>query len=157
MVVLKNIFFAIFTTVIVSTLAFLSGPKTDREDLNIQDTLIKYQDGIFEGQSQHIYKDEPYWGKVQIKVENGRLTLVSFMIRDTNLHETFNQFYEKHFEKIPEYVEQCRNDWKGVQSYPGKLLEKQDIKKVDATSGATWSYNIFKASADSALRKAAIK
>jgi major membrane immunogen (membrane-anchored lipoprotein) len=52
------------------------------------------------------------------------------------------------------YVQQCRNDWQGVQSYPGKLIEKQNLNKVDATSGATWSFNIFKASADSALKKA---
>jgi major membrane immunogen (membrane-anchored lipoprotein) len=157
MVVLKNIFLAILITVTVSALAFLSGPRIDKEDLIIQDTVVRYHDGIYDGESQHIYKDEPYWGKVQIKIENGQFTVVRFVIRDTNLHETFNQFYEKHFEKVPEYIEQCRNDWRGVQSYPGKLLEKQNINKVDATSGATWSYNIFKASADSALKKAAIK
>jgi major membrane immunogen (membrane-anchored lipoprotein) len=122
--------------------------------LIIQDTVIKYSDGIFEGQSQHIYKDEPFWGRVQIKVNNGRFSVVSFVIRDSNLHETFDQFYEKHFTGTPEYIQQCRNDWNGVQTYPGKLLESQNINKVDAMSGATWSYNIFKASADSALNKA---
>jgi major membrane immunogen (membrane-anchored lipoprotein) len=30
-----------------------------------------------------------------------------------------------------------------------------DINKVDATTGATWSYNIFKASVMEALKKAA--
>ena len=157
MIILKNIFFAVFITIAVSALAFLSGPKADRENIIVQDTIVRYHDGIFEGESQHIYKDEPYWGKVQIRIEKGQLTSVRFTIRDTSLHETFNQFYEKHFEKIPEYVEQCRNDWKGVQSYPARFLEKQNIDKVDATTGATWSYNIFKASADSALKKAIVK
>ena len=120
----------------------------------VQDTIIKYSNGIFEGQSQDKYNDEPYWGKVQIKIEKGLFSIVSFVIRDTNLHETFDQYYEKHFVETPEYVQQCRNDWKGVQTYPGKLVESQNIKNVDAMSGATWSYNIFKASANEALKKA---
>ncbi len=41
---------------------------------------------------------------------------------------------------------QCKNDWKGVRTYPKKLLKIKDINKIDATSGATWSYNIFRAS-----------
>ena len=147
---------AILIMMIASSSFYYKQDTGDGKSLT-QDTMLKYKDGVYEGQSQHIYKDEPYWGKVQIMIEYGRFTLVSFMIRDTNLHETFNQFYEKHFEKIPEYVEQCRNDWKGVQTYPGKLLERQNLNKVDATSGATWSYNIFKASADSALKKAVKK
>lgn len=120
----------------------------------IQDTILKYSDGVFEGQSQDKYTDEPYWGKVQVKIEKGSFSVVSFVIRDSNLHETFDQFYEKHFIGTPEYVQQCRNDWKGVQIYPGRLLESQNINKVDAMSGATWSYNIFKASANKALMKA---
>ena len=157
MFILKNILYAIFITITVSALSFLSSPKTEKDNIAVQDTIVRYNDGVYEGQSQHIYRDEPYWGKVQIRIEKGQFTVIRFTIRDTSLHETFNQLYEKHFEKIPEYVEQCRNDWNGVQSYPAKLLEKQNINKVDATSGATWSYNIFKASADSALKKAVIK
>jgi major membrane immunogen (membrane-anchored lipoprotein) len=143
--------------VLVASSSFYSRTNSISHRIKIQDTVIKYSDGVYEGQSQHIYKDEPYWGKVQIKIENGRFSLVRFIIRDSSLHETFNQFYEKHFEKIPEYVEQCRNDWKGVQTYPEKLLKSQNINKVDAMSGATWSYNIFKASADSALKRAVKK
>jgi major membrane immunogen (membrane-anchored lipoprotein) len=52
------------------------------------------------------------------------------------------------------YVDQCRKDYKGVQTYPGKLLQAQHVEKVDAVSGATWSYNIFKASVNEALKNA---
>lgn len=38
--------------------------------------------------------------------------------------------------------------------YPKKLSETQDINKIDAISGATWSYNIFRASVNEALKNA---
>ena len=39
-----------------------------------------------------------------------------------------------------------------MQAYPKKLTEKQDTNKLDAISGATWSYNIFRASVSDALK-----
>lgn len=39
------------------------------------------------------------------------------------------------------------------QNISGMLLEIQDINKLDALSGATWSYNIFRASVKDALKK----
>lgn len=74
-------------------------------------------------------------------------------IRDRVLHEPFDSLYAKHFKDNELYIEQCRNDWKGVQSYPKKLVEIQDIDKLDAVSGATWSYNIFRAAMKEALKK----
>jgi major membrane immunogen (membrane-anchored lipoprotein) len=81
-------------------------------------------------------------------------TEINFIVRDSNLHETFDGNYEKHFEGNPEYIQQSRNDWKGVQTYPAVLLEKQDTGKVDAISGATWSNKIFRASVKEALKDA---
>ena len=117
-----------------------------------QDTVRKIRDGIYEGQSQASYSDEPYWGIVKLKVKDGVFSEVKFIIRDSALHEYFDGKYEKHFEGIPAYVEQSRNDWKGVQTYPGKLTGKKGLNSVDAMSGATWSYNIFKASVEEALK-----
>jgi major membrane immunogen (membrane-anchored lipoprotein) len=57
-------------------------------------------------------------------------------------------------ESKADYIQQCRNDWEGVKTYPKLLSEKQDIKKVDAIAGATWSYNTFKASVNEALKNA---
>lgn len=87
-------------------------------------------------------------------IKNRIFTDINFVIRDSSLHETFNAEYEKHFEGNADYIQQSRNDWKGVQIYPERLSEKQDINKVDAISGATWSYNIFKASVKEALKDA---
>jgi major membrane immunogen (membrane-anchored lipoprotein) len=119
-----------------------------------QDSLIKYKDGTYFGKSRSKYIYEPYWGNVHLTLKDGLITDIRFVIRDSNLHETFDGSYEKHFEGNAVYIQQSRNDWKGVQSYPQKFSDKQDINKVDAVSGATWSYNIFKASVNEALKNA---
>jgi major membrane immunogen (membrane-anchored lipoprotein) len=113
-----------------------------------------YKDGDFEGKSRAGYTEEPFWGIVRIKIENGIYTDVSFMIRDTILHENLSKKYAVHFKDNPVYVQQCKKDSKGVKTYPKKLIKHQDIDKVDAMSGATWSCNIFKASVNEALKNA---
>lgn len=120
----------------------------------LQDSSSIFKDGTYEGKSRAKYIYEPYWGDVRLTLKNGLFTDIVFVIRDSNLHETFDGKYEKHFEGNPEYIQQSRNDWKGVQTYPKKLSGKQDINKLDAVSGATWSYNIFKASVNEALKNA---
>ncbi|MFN8239198.1 MAG: FMN-binding protein [Bacteroidales bacterium] len=117
-----------------------------------QDTI--YSDGTWEGSSRAAYTDEPYWGKVKVTIKNGIVKDVTFSIRDSAKHETFDARYERHFADIPEYVEQCRNDLKGVRAYPSMLLKNRRTMQVDAISGATWSYNIFIASLKDALGKA---
>jgi major membrane immunogen (membrane-anchored lipoprotein) len=121
---------------------------------NIPDTLVKYKDGTYEGQSRGIYTDEPYWGNIHIIIKNGSIAKVDFMIRDSSLHETFSKKYKQHYKGNPVYIRQVKKDSKGAKIYPGRLLKSQDINKTDATSGATWSYNIFKASVMEALKKA---
>jgi major membrane immunogen (membrane-anchored lipoprotein) len=113
-----------------------------------------YKNGTFSGMSRSIYTYEPFYGKASITIENGKITQVDFIIRDSLKHENFDAQYEKYFQGNDEYIQQCRNDWKGVQSYPDSLVKYQKIGDVDAITGATWSYNIFKASAEIALEKA---
>ena len=143
-------------TLLVLVLSSLSYPGVQKNstDYIMQDTAVTYRDGTWTGSSRASYTDEPYWGLVRLSLKSGKLKNISFIIRDSNLHETFDAQYEKHFEGNPVYIQQCRNDWKGVQEYPGKLLKNKDINKVDAMTGATWSYNIFRASVEDALKKA---
>ena len=117
-----------------------------------QDTSVMFKDGTYSGQSRAKYIDEPYWGIVHLTVKNGLFTEISFIIRDSVLHESFDEKYEKHFEGNPVYILQSRNDWHGVQTYPKNLSERQDTNKLDAISGATWSYNIFRAAVNEALK-----
>jgi len=62
--------------------------------------------------------------------------------------------YEERFKDIPEYMEQCRNEWKAINIFPNIFLEKQQIDNLDAITGATWAYNMFKSSLAEALKKA---
>jgi len=110
-----------------------------------------YKDGKYTGTSRASYTDEPFYGHVKVTIENGKIIKVKYFVRDSLKHEYFDSKYEKYFIDNEEYIQQCRNDWKGIQSYPDSLLKYQDIDKVDVISGATWSYDIFKASAQDAL------
>lgn len=112
------------------------------------------KDGVFSGTSRSRYLDEPFYGHTRLTIEEGLITRVEYTIRDSMRHEFFNGEYEKYMEGNEMYIQQCRNDWKAMQSYPDSLLKYQDPDKVDAISGATWSYNIFRASAQEALEQA---
>jgi major membrane immunogen (membrane-anchored lipoprotein) len=144
------LFVILFTTFISTTIS--KGQDLKLTDNAAKDTTVRYKDGTYEGKSRAKYIYEPFWGSVRFTLKNGIFTDINFTIRDSNLHETFDGKYEKHFEGNPEYIQQSRNDWKGVHTYPNKLSEKQDINKIDAISGATWSYNIFRASVNEALK-----
>jgi uncharacterized protein with FMN-binding domain len=145
-------FFVVMITVCLSTSVYSQDLKAN--DKSLKDSCFNYKDGVYEGISRAKYVEEPYWGSVHLTLRNGLVTDISFVIRDSNLHETFNENYEKHFEGNPVYIQQSRNDWKGVQTYPEKLKRDQDIDKIDAISGATWSFNIFRASVKKALENA---
>ena len=113
-----------------------------------------YKDGRYRATSRAQYTYEPYYGSSEIIIENGRITKVVFFIRDSLKHEMVNENYEKYFAGNDLYIEQCRNDTRGIRSYPDSLIKYQELDKVDAISGATWSYNIFMASARQALSQA---
>ncbi len=147
-------FIILVLIIMVGSSSFNRGNNITNKGTVQQDTTFTYKDGTYSGQSRASYTEEPYWGQVLITVKKGYFTSINFMVRDSNLHETFDANYEKHFEGNPEYIQQTRKDWKGVQTYPKKLAKTQDINKVDATTGATWSYNIFKASITEALKNA---
>ena len=129
------------------------GQEVTQKDTSARNSVSLLRDGCYKGTSQSLYADEPYWGIVSFKIKKGRYSGIRFMIRDSNLHETFDNRYEKHFAGNPVYIQQSRNDWAGVKKYPRKLARKQDIDKLDAISGATWSFNIFRASVNDALIK----
>jgi len=112
------------------------------------------KNGIFKGISQSVYTDEPYYGHSTIKIEDGRIVSVEFVIRDSAKHVEFDDAYERYFSGNELYMDQCRNDRVGVRSYPDSLVKYQNIDQVDVISGATWSCNIFKASVKAALEQA---
>jgi major membrane immunogen (membrane-anchored lipoprotein) len=154
MKILKTPLALVFPLMLFAASSFCKSQDIKNADNAVADTSIIYKDGTWEGKSQASYTGEPYWGSIRLTVKNGSFTEVFFTVRDSNLHEQFDGNYEKHFQGNPLYVQQCRNDWNGIQTYPKKLSETQNPGKVDALSGATWSYNIFRASAKEALKNA---
>ena len=114
---------------------------------------ILLKNGTYTASSQANYTNEPYVGTATIEIANHKIVNAEFQIVDTLQREVFGSDYDKHFPDNVLYQEQCHNDWKGVQLYPSVLLKKQNIDLVDAITGATWSYNIFKASVKKALNK----
>ena len=79
---------------------------------------------------------------------------MDFSIIDMDNKVFFDEKYEERYKDIPEYVNQCRNEWKAINIYPNILLEKQKIDSLDAITGATWAYNMFESSLKEALEKA---
>ena len=114
------------------------------------------KNGTYEGKSCSIYGNEPYKGVTIITIKNGKIQQVTFNILDTLKNELFDKNYSSHFPTEPLYQKQCIEDWKGVLFYPVQLLKKQDIRSVDAVTGATWSHNLFVSSATIALSKAGL-
>ena len=115
---------------------------------------IPYKDGHYTGCSRGGYNNEPYYGFTAIDISGGRIVQVTYFVRDSDKHENLTAAYEKYFAGNELYTQQCINDLKGIRSYPDSLLKYQDIRRVDAISGATWSYRIFRASVKEALKQA---
>jgi Major membrane immunogen, membrane-anchored lipoprotein len=136
----------IFLLAILLIAAYVSGQN------NSQKTFPT--DGIYTGESRSIYTDENYWGVATITIVNERITQLNFKIVDKNNVETFDEKYEKHFAGNDRYIQQCRNDYKGILAYTKKFREKYRLSEVDAISGATWSHNLFTDAIQIALNKA---
>ena len=137
---------------ITSVLMFFSFSCTHNSKANKQKK--HYSNGTFNGESRSIYTSESFYGKVTLVLRNDTIKSIEFLIRDSANHENFDSNYEKHFTGNKLYVDQCKNDWKGVNCYPKYLIREQNIENLDATTGATWSFNIFKSSVEEALNKA---
>lgn len=117
----------------------------------------QYNDGAFAGESQSSYTNEPYWGQATVEIKNDKIIKLTFQIVDKEKNEVFGPDYEQHFKGNDLYVQQCRNDLKGIKAYTDKYLKTSNLEQVDAITGATWSYNIFRDAVKVALEKAKVK
>jgi major membrane immunogen (membrane-anchored lipoprotein) len=119
------------------------------------DTSSNYLDGTYEGYSRDGYTSENFWGHIRLTLSGGAFTDIWFTIRDSSSHEPVDSMYGvNHYSGNPIYMQQCVEDGHGIEDYPQVLLEAQNFDDVDAVSGATWSYNIFIATAHEALKEA---
>lgn len=114
---------------------------------------IKYKDGEYEVKSDRDYQD--FYCKAKVTIKNNKVINVEWNIYDVN-DRVFDESYEEVYVGEPIYQQQCRDDLKGAKTYGPKLVEVQNIKKVDAISGATWANEMFKLVISLALEKAKI-
>lgn len=113
-----------------------------------------YKNGVFTGESRSRYTNEPYWGQATVEIKDDKVIKMTFQIIDKEKNEVFGPDYERHFKDNAEYIQQCRNDLKGIKEYTEKYMKTKDMEKVDAITGATWSYNLFRDALKAALDKA---
>ena len=114
---------------------------------------IKYKDGDY--QVSTTTQTEGFTCKAKVTIKNNKIANVEWNIYDSN-----NRIFDEKFEEIYAetlYKQQCRDDLKGAKTYEAKLLSTQDIEKVDAVTGATWTNTIFKKAVNLALEKASMK
>ncbi len=114
-------------------------------------------DGTYESESRAQYINEPYWGQCRIIITNGEIAEFEFRIIDKSCNEIFDENYEKHFAGNVLYINQCRNDLKGLKIYIKRFAATKNLNKIDAVSGATWTYNIFTDAVAKTLVKASKK
>lgn len=140
----------------------------------------EYVDGVYEGKSE--VTGESYYATAQIVIQNNKIKSADVKIVDGDvskrIYYSLNAMDKDVLKKLdgvkerifdesygtelfpgnegnnPHYREQCKNDLAGLKSYIEKLAREQDINKVDAITGATWSNMLFKGAVLDALQKA---
>lgn len=110
----------------------------------------EYKDGTYEGR----YDDgtEGFYCIAKITISSNKITNV-----DWNIYDKSNRVFDESYEDLyntAAYKQQCRDDLKGSKTYGSKLIQEQDIQKVDAVTGATWTNKLFKGAIKRALEKA---
>jgi major membrane immunogen (membrane-anchored lipoprotein) len=101
----------------------------------------KYLNGAYEGKTPIDY--EGYNALADIRVTNGLISIVDWKIYDNNSKRYFDETYEEGYTGIPVYIQQCRDNMKGMKAYGPNLIRTQSIDSVETITGATWCYHKF--------------
>jgi len=135
--------------------AFISLSCKDSEKTSIlgPEATGIYQNGIYEGQTPKDY--EGYNALAIIEVKKGFIATVGWKIYDNNLKRYFDSTYEEVYTGNALYIQQCRDNMKGMVAYGPRLVETQNVDSVDCITGATWCYNKFKQVVKITLKDAA--
>ncbi len=120
-----------------------------------------FSDGIYEGQSIVNEEDTSYgngYGVIEITISGGVITECTF--------ETYNQDgtlkaedYGKEGGKISnrDYYNMAQKAVASCEKYADQLVKGGSLKEVDAISGATVNYDLFREAAEDALKQAESK
>jgi major membrane immunogen (membrane-anchored lipoprotein) len=93
-------------------------------------------------------------GVITLTIENGRITKADFkgiqvtgQPKDAEYGKTIGNINQEYYNKAQKAV-------KGAAAYAPRLIETQDVDKVDAVSGATVSHSQFTEAVKKALKQA---
>lgn len=113
----------------------------------------QYKDGTYEVKTK--VDNEGYFTEASVKIQDDKIVSAEWEIKDANRgNRVFDETYEEVFEGNDAYKKQCRQDLEGAKTYSAKLIEEQEVEKVDAVSGATWTNAKFKEVVAIALEQA---
>lgn len=107
----------------------------------VQSQKLKYKNGIYEAKTDA--DGEGFHSEAKVIINNNKITDVQWKIVDEN-GRVFDNTYGEVYPDNKTCQLQCKSDYKGSITYGSKLIKTQNIGKVDAISGATWSYRKFK-------------
>jgi major membrane immunogen (membrane-anchored lipoprotein) len=109
----------------------------------------KLKDGSYEGRSTADSRGA--YGVVKIEVKDGKIASAEFLQYNSDgtvKDESYGkESGEENYKKAQDALENSRQ-------YPEKLVETQNVDKVDAVTGATSSWKQFQEAAKDALAKA---
>ena len=131
----KNIFKSFIILIISMVFVTACGSKKELKD------------GVFEG----YYKDESATVKVVITIKDKKIVNCVREERDNKNNKIKDENYGK--DDADFNYKQAQKAVKNSEGYAKKLVEVQDIEKVDSVSGATISYKRFKSAVKDALNK----
>jgi major membrane immunogen (membrane-anchored lipoprotein) len=109
------------------------------------------KDGVYSGKSSP--DDKGAYGEVTVTVSGGKIAACRFVtwqkdgsVKDADYGKVNGEVSNA------DYYAKAQLAVRAMDQYARALVEKQDVNKIDAVSGATNSYNQFIEAADDALR-----
>jgi major membrane immunogen (membrane-anchored lipoprotein) len=100
-----------------------------------------YRNGVYEASLPADY--EGYSARASLTVTGNRITVVDWSIYDERNKRFFDDTYEQMYTGNPVYIQQCRDNRKGMALYGPRLIETQEMDSVDCVTAATWVYGKF--------------
>lgn len=117
------------------------------------DMHTAYKDGTYTGKSSP--DDRGAIGELTLTIQQGKITKADYKgiqkdgkVKDSEYGKT-NGTIEN-----PEFYKKAQQGLKGAMSYGPRLIETQDLNKVDSISGATLSFKQFSEAGHKALEQA---
>lgn len=113
------------------------------------ESKAQLQDGTYEGKSEPDSRGG--YGVVKIEVKDGKITSAEFLQYNSD-GSLKDESYGK--DAGEENYKKAQAALEAAGKYAEKLVETQDVDKVDAITGATSSWNTFKEAANNAIAQA---